>query len=104
MKTRKALLTVLLMLVAGAAAAIPTSTVPMDPATLPVDLLERSPALTGLGFPGTQSEVPPQVGIYMPWPCADDPFGPIFILGPLGPTTGPFDPTQCIPLPWPWPF
>ncbi len=104
MKTRKTLLTVLLILVAGAAAAIPTATVPMDPATLPVDLLERSPALTGLGFLETQSEAPLQISQAAPWPCDDDPFGPIFILIPLGPTTGPFDPTQCLPFPWPFPI
>lgn len=102
MKTRKVLLTVLLMLVAGTAAAIPTATVPTDPATAPVDLLERPPAPSGLGFPETQSEVPLQISVYMPWPCDDDPFGPIYILGPMGPTTGPFDPTQCLPFPWPF--
>lgn len=104
MKTQKLLLTVLLMLVAGAAAAIPTVTVPTDPAPVLVDLLERSPAPTGLGFPETRSEVPTQVSQAAPWPCDNDPFGPIFILIPLGPTTGPFDPTQCLPFPWPWPF
>lgn len=102
MKARKALLTVLLMLVAGTAAAIPTATVPTDPAPALVDLLERPPAPSGLGFPGTQSEVPQQISIYMPWPCDDDPFGPIYILGPMGPTTGPFDPTKCLPFPWPF--
>lgn len=104
MKMRKALLTGLLMLVAGAAAAIPTATVPTDPDPALVDLLERSPAPSGLGFPEMRSEVRLQISQQVPWPCDDDPFGPIFVLGPMGPTTGPFDPTPCIPFPWPWPF
>lgn len=105
MKTRTALLSgCLLLLGAAAASAIPTSTIPTDPVTAPVDLLSTSPAPTGLGFPGPQSEVPLQISQQVPWPCDDDPFGPIFILGPMGPTTGPFDPTQCLPFPWPWPF
>lgn len=104
MKTRRALLTVLLMFVAGVAAAIPTATVPTDPAPVLVDLLERPPAPSGLEFPETRSDVPLQIGQQAPWPCDDDPFGPIFILGPMGPTTGPFDPTKCLPFPWPLPF
>ena len=104
MKTRIALLSGVLALVAGAAAAIPTATIPTDQTTALVDLAEKHPGPPPLGFPEASAAVPLQIGQQAPWPCDDDPFGPIFILGPLGPTTGPFDPTKCLPIPWPWPF
>ncbi len=102
MKTRIALLSGLLALVAGAAAAIPTTTISADQDTALMDLLEKSPAPSAIGFPEASSEIPLQISVYMPFPCDDRPFRPIFIvLGP-GPTTGPFDPTSCIPFPWPF--
>ena len=102
MKMRIALLSGLLALVASAAAAIPTTTIPTDQDTALLDLLEKSPAASAIGFPEASSEIPLQISVYMPFPCDDDPFGPIFIIFGPGPTTGPFDPTSCVPFPWPF--
>lgn len=102
MKTRIALLSGLLTLVAGAALAIPTTTIPSDQDISLATDLDQWSALSELESLETNSAIPLQISQQVPWPC-DDPFDPIlFILGPMGPTTGPFDPTQCIP--WPWPF
>ena len=102
MKIRIALLSGLFTLVAGAAAAIPTTTIPADQDTALMELLEKSPAPSAIGFPEASSEIPLQVGVYMPFPCKDGPFGPVFIIFRPGPTTGPFDPTSCVPFPWPF--
>ncbi len=72
MRIRIALLSGFLALAAGAAAAIPTATVPTNQTTGPT----------------------------FPWPCEDTPV--YFIVDPWGPTTGPWDPTACIPSPWPF--
>ncbi len=108
MKTRIALLSGLLTLAAGVALATPTPTVPADQGTSLASLataLEQSPAPFAPAFPAVNSEIPLQLSQQAPWPCGDGPFGPLFaILGPGGGTTGPFDPTSCIPFPWPSPF
>jgi hypothetical protein len=104
MKIRIALLSGFLALVASAAAAIPTATIPSDQTTAPIDLLETSPAPSAFQLPEPHPEGPLQISQQAPWPCDDDPIGPFFILGPMGPTTGPFDPTKCLPFPWPLPF
>ena len=102
MKTRIALLSGLVALVAGAAAAIPTTTIPEDQDIALMDLLEKSPAPPAIGFPEASSEIPLQISVYMPFPCTDGPFGPLLIVFRPGPTTGPFDPTSCVPFPWPF--
>lgn len=100
MKMRIALLSGLLTLAAGAALATPTTTIPTDQDTSLETALEQSPAPFAPAFPAANSDVPLQISQQVPFPCDDGPFGPIFIV--FGPTTGPFDPTSCIP--WPWPF
>ena len=104
MKMRIALLSGLLTLAAGTALAIPTTTIPTDQDTPLRTDFGLSPDLFALGLPETTSEVPLQLSQQVPFPCKDDPFGPIFIVFRPGPTTGPFDPTSCIPWPWPLPF
>ena len=101
MKTRIALLSGLLTLVAGGALAIPTTTIPTDQDPSLATALEQSPAPLPPAFPAENSEIPLQLSQQVPFPC-DDPFGPVFIIFRPGPTTGPFDPTSCIPFPWPF--
>ena len=101
MKMRITLLSGLLTLAAGAALATPTTTIPTDQDTSLETALEQPPAPFAPAFPAANSEIPLQISQQVPFPCSDDPFGPIFII--FGPTTtGPFDPTSCFPFPWPF--